>query len=132
MASSSNSIMQDIVVIRRPDDVPPGFQFKPSDEDLVLQYLKKNIENPQGFHVEFMPDANIYDCHPERLLHMYGFSEGNKDAYFFSLREKKFGHGDIANRAVKDGSGLWNKSVSKKPVKGVDAATEAGLTIWVG
>ncbi|XP_026396463.1 NAC domain-containing protein 72-like [Papaver somniferum] len=133
--ASSNSIMQDMVVIRRPESVPLGFQFKPADEDLVLEYLKKKIENPGGFHVEFMPDAIIYDCHPEHLLYTYGFSEGNKDAYLFSRREKKFGHGDRANRVVKDGSGLWNKSTSKKPVKGVDGRVighKSGLVFFTG
>ncbi|XP_026431940.1 NAC transcription factor 29-like [Papaver somniferum] len=129
-------MMQDIVVIRRPDNVPPGFLFKPSDEDLVLLYLKNKTENPQGFHVEFMPDANIYDCHPERLLYTYEFAQGNKDAYFFSKREKKFGHGDRANRIVKDGCGLWSKSIPKKPVNGgVDGRVighKSGLVFFNG
>ncbi|KAI3913314.1 hypothetical protein MKW92_006479 [Papaver armeniacum] len=82
-----------------------------------------------------MPDAIIYDCHPEHLLYTYGFAVGTKDAYFFSLREKKFGHGDRTNRVVKDGSGLWSKSVSKKPVNGVDGRVighKSGLVFFTG
>ncbi|KAI3838693.1 hypothetical protein MKX03_013383 [Papaver bracteatum] len=48
---------------------------------------------------------------------------------------KKLGHGDRANRVVKDGSGLWNKSISKKPVKGVDGSVighKSGIVFFTG
>ncbi|MCL7040907.1 hypothetical protein MKW94_009675 [Papaver nudicaule] len=126
--------MQDPGMIQYPD-VPIGFKFKPTDKELVSLYLKEKIEHPDQFRVPCMPDTNIYDFHPENLLNTHGFTEGNKDAYFFSSREKKHGHGTRANRIVKDDSGFWCISQAKKPVLADDGSTighKSGLVFYNG
>ncbi|KAI3941017.1 hypothetical protein MKX01_003741 [Papaver californicum] len=100
----------------KPFKIAIGFKFKPSDDELVSYYLKKKIENPDGFQPSCIPCRNIYDYLPEELL------EGNKgmDAYFFTPRNKRYLNGTRAARSVKQGYGYWRMGSVPKDIRGVN------------
>ncbi|MCL7045301.1 hypothetical protein MKW94_026980 [Papaver nudicaule] len=83
--------------------IPIGFTFAPSDDELFF-YLKNKIENSDdGNNSLNIPEKNIYDFLPQELL------DGNKDkdAYFFTPRNKISKNGSSINRSVKEGYGHW-------------------------
>ncbi|KAI3995659.1 hypothetical protein MKX01_031432 [Papaver californicum] len=87
-------------------ELPPGFVFAPSDQDLLSIYLKIKIEDPsRSFDFPYIPEANIYEYHPQQLL------EGIKEqsAFFFTQRTKRYANGKRPTRTV-EGHGYWRMS----------------------
>jgi No apical meristem (NAM) protein len=46
-----------------PVSLPPGFRFHPTDEELVLYYLKRKI-NGREIEMEIIPEVDLYKCEP--------------------------------------------------------------------
>ncbi|KAI3848463.1 hypothetical protein MKX03_031730 [Papaver bracteatum] len=118
--------------------IAPGFKFLPSNDELVFIYLKRKIQDPEGFQPPFIPEMKIYDYLPQKLLGTYTHaclwlfyffwfkSIGvHKDAYFFTPRNKRHENGSRAARSVKGGPGYWRAGPPKKEIKGVDGRTAA-------
>ncbi|KAF5197828.1 Nac domain [Thalictrum thalictroides] len=79
--------------------LPPGFRFHPTDEELVVQYLRrKAFACP--LPASIIPEVDICKFEPWDL-------PGNleQERYFFSTREAKYRNGNRPNRAT--GSGYW-------------------------
>lgn len=97
-------------------NLPPGFRFHPTDEELVVQYLRrKALSRPLPAYV--IPEIELYKFEPWDLP--LGIGGGNqKVRYFFTLREPKYpnGAGGRANRAA--GSGYWKATGRDRPVMG--------------
>ncbi|XP_074579594.1 NAC domain-containing protein 83-like [Curcuma longa] len=86
--------------------LPPGFRFHPTDEELVVQYLKrKAFSCPLPAAV--IPEINLSEFDPWDLP---GENEG--DRYFFNMVERSTYH--RSNRAT--GSGYWKATGKPKPV----------------
>ncbi|KAI3846502.1 hypothetical protein MKW92_035121 [Papaver armeniacum] len=112
-------------------ELPPGFVFNPSDQELLSMYLKPKIENPE---IQFavmpcMPDVNAYEYHPEKLLERYQ----EKSGYFFTQRTKRCANGNRPNRTV-EGHGYWRMSIKTEPVKEGDTEVgkKSGLVFHTG
>ncbi|TKW34041.1 hypothetical protein SEVIR_2G279100v4 [Setaria viridis] len=93
-----------------PRQLPPGFRFHPTDEELVVQYLRrKALSRP-------LPAAVIPVVHDGARLDPWdlpGASEG--EGYFFSLRRAPaMGRG--GGRRRRAGSGYWKATGKEKPV----------------
>ena len=43
--------------------LPPGFRFHPTDEELVVDYLKRKI-NGRKIELEIIPEVDLYKCEP--------------------------------------------------------------------
>ena len=43
--------------------LPPGFRFHPTDEELVVYYLKRKI-NGRKIELEIIPEVDLYKCEP--------------------------------------------------------------------
>lgn len=43
--------------------MPPGFRFHPTDEELVIYYLKRKI-NGRTIELEIIPEIDLYKCEP--------------------------------------------------------------------
>ncbi|KAL6846795.1 hypothetical protein ACP4OV_024243 [Aristida adscensionis] len=88
--------------------LPPGFRFHPTDEELVVQYLRrKALSRP-------LPAAVIPVVHDAAGLDPWdlpGAAEG--EGYFFSLRRPPAAGGRRKRRA---GSGYWQVTGKEKPV----------------
>ncbi|KAJ4967760.1 hypothetical protein NE237_014461 [Protea cynaroides] len=97
-----------------PTTMPPGYRFVPTEEEIVLCYLNKKVENPD-FRVSFIKEVDIYKFHPKQLIKFDG-SGRNKYHYFFTQRKRKHQQGSRASRQAEGGS-LWKATSGEKPIK---------------
>nr|UER43243.1 NAC026 protein [Populus tomentosa] len=89
--------------------LPPGFRFHPTDEELILHYLKKKLASTP-FPVSIIADVDIYKFDPWDLPAKS--SLGEKEWYFFSPRDRKYPNGARPNRAA--ASGYWKATGTDK------------------
>jgi len=92
--------------------LPPGFRFQPTDEELVLQYLRrKALELPLPAAV--IPDVhNLYSLDPWDIS---GASDGEK--YFFAVRPAA-GAGGKRGGTTTTANGCWKPAAGgrERPV----------------
>ncbi|CAH8303343.1 unnamed protein product [Eruca vesicaria subsp. sativa] len=88
--------------------LPPGFRFHPTDEELVVQYLKRKVFS-SPLPASIIPDVDVCRADPWDL-------PGNfeNERYFFSTREAKYPNGNRSNRATE--SGYWKATGIDKRV----------------
>ncbi|KAK4785286.1 hypothetical protein SAY86_001975 [Trapa natans] len=79
--------------------LPPGFRFHPTDEELVVQYLKRKV-NACPLPASIIPEVDVCKSDPWDLP-----GDMDQERYFFSTREAKYPNGNRSNRAT--GSGYW-------------------------
>jgi len=92
-------------------DLPPGFRFFPTDEELVVHYLcKKVVSHPLPAFI--IGDVDLYKYDPWDLPEKALF--GEKEWYFFTPRDRKYPNGSRPNRAA--GSGYWKATGADKPI----------------
>ncbi|KAI5075663.1 hypothetical protein GOP47_0009739 [Adiantum capillus-veneris] len=97
--------------------LPPGFRFHPTDEELVVHYLKKKAASCP-LPVPIITDIDLYKFDPWELPAKASF--GEHEWYFFSPRDRKYPNGARPNRAA--ASGYWKATGTDKPItsSGVD------------
>ncbi|OVA09625.1 NAC domain [Macleaya cordata] len=83
--------------------LPPGFRFHPTDEELVVQYLKRKV-----FACP-LPASIIPEYDPWDLP-----GDWEQERYYFSTREAKYRNGNRTNRAT--GSGYWKATGIDKQI----------------
>ncbi|MCD7470252.1 hypothetical protein HAX54_009972 [Datura stramonium] len=81
---------------------PPGFRFHPTDEELVLYYLKKKICRKRIF-LDAIAETDVYKWDPEDLPDLSKLKTGDRQWFFYSPRDRKYPNGARANRATKHG-----------------------------
>lgn len=59
----STSEVHQILTLMAPVSLPPGFRFHPTDEELVVYYLKRKI-NGRSIELEIIPEVDLYKCEP--------------------------------------------------------------------
>ncbi|KAJ7571549.1 hypothetical protein O6H91_01G166400 [Diphasiastrum complanatum] len=84
-------------------NLPPGFRFHPTDEELVGFFLVNKIMDSNHSWVRAIPDVDLHRCEPWDLPGVG--KKGEKDRYYFSLRDKKYPTGTRSNRASE--AGYW-------------------------
>lgn len=91
--------------------LPPGFRFHPTDEELVMHYLCRKCAS-QSISVPIIAEIDLYKFDPWDLpgLALYG----EKEWYFFSPRDRKYPNGSRPNRAA--GTGYWKATGADKPI----------------
>ncbi|XP_065851248.1 NAC domain-containing protein 1-like [Euphorbia lathyris] len=92
---------------------PPGYRFKPHDEELVVYYLKKKIFN-EDLPRNRIKEVELYKYNPETLAAKYK-ANGEDEWYFFTPRDRKYPNGDRPNRAA--GDGFWKATGADKAIK---------------
>ncbi|KAF3333947.1 NAC domain-containing protein 48-like protein [Carex littledalei] len=92
-------------------NLPPGFRFHPTDEELVIHYLCRRCTG-QNINSPIIAEINLYRYNPWELPGMAMY--GEKEWYFFSPRDRKYPNGCRPNRAA--GSGYWKATGADKPV----------------
>ncbi|KAJ7945130.1 NAC domain protein [Quillaja saponaria] len=92
-------------------ELPPGFRFHPTDEELVNHYLCRKCSQ-KSIAVPIIREIDLYKYDPWELpgLALYG----EKEWYFFSPRDRKYPNGSRPNRAA--GSGYWKATGADKPI----------------
>lgn len=123
--------------------LPPGFRFHPTDEELVMHYLCRKCAS-QPIAVPIIAEIDLYKYDPWYLpgnfqiqitafkyfiaflfyyfiCEMYNCSfctgmalYGEKEWYFFSPRDRKYPNGSRPNRSA--GTGYWKATGADKPI----------------
>jgi len=102
--------------------LPPGFRFHPTDEELILHYLRNRAASAPC-PVPIIADVDIYKFDPWDLPSKALYGDG--EYYFFSPRDRKYPNGIRPNRAA--GSGYWKATGTDKPIH--DSATGEGVGV---
>ncbi|CAL0310137.1 unnamed protein product [Lupinus luteus] len=103
-------------------NLPPGFRFHPTDEELVLHYLKKKSASaPLPVHI--IAEVDLYKFDPWELPAKAVF--GDQEWYFFSPRDRKYPNGARPNRAAT--SGYWKATGTDKPVLTCGGTQKVGV-----
>ncbi|KAH8522431.1 hypothetical protein Peur_040944 [Populus x canadensis] len=88
--------------------LPPGFRFHPTDEELVVQYLKRKVF-ACPLPASIIPEVDVCKSDPWDLP-----GDLEQERYFFSTREAKYPNGNRSNRAT--GSGYWKATGIDKQI----------------
>ncbi|KAL7218286.1 hypothetical protein ACSBR2_011542 [Camellia fascicularis] len=83
-------------------NLPPGFRFHPTDEELITYYLLKKVLDC-NFTGRAITEVDLNKCEPWELPEKAKM--GEKEWYFFSLRDRKYPTGLRTNRATE--AGYW-------------------------
>ncbi|KAK7399348.1 hypothetical protein VNO78_10530 [Psophocarpus tetragonolobus] len=92
-------------------ELPPGFRFHPTDDELVNHYLCRKCAS-QTLAVPIIKEIDLYKFDPWHLPEMALY--GEKEWYFFSPRDRKYPNGSRPNRAA--GTGYWKATGADKPI----------------
>ncbi|PIN15488.1 hypothetical protein CDL12_11872 [Handroanthus impetiginosus] len=92
-------------------NLPAGFRFHPTDEELVVHYLCRRCAGQQ-ISVPIIAEIDLYKFDPWELPAKALY--GEKEWYFFSPRDRKYPNGSRPNRAA--GTGYWKATGADKPV----------------
>ncbi|KAF7085766.1 hypothetical protein CFC21_089159 [Triticum aestivum] len=96
---------------------PPGFRFRPSDDELIRYYLLPKLQGRGHAPNRAIIEHNVYQCHPDDLVGKYrGRGEG-KSFYFLSPRVRRYDNGDRPRRDTEDGRGRWKVSTGKRDMQ---------------
>ncbi|XP_057737390.1 NAC domain-containing protein 87-like isoform X2 [Arachis stenosperma] len=92
-------------------DLPPGFRFHPTDEEIISYYLTHKVLNT-SFTATAIGEVDLNKCEPWDLPQKAKM--GEKDWYFFWQRDKKYPTGIRTNRATE--SGYWKATGKDKEI----------------
>ncbi|XP_059664242.1 NAC domain-containing protein 100 [Cornus florida] len=93
------------------ETLPPGFRFHPTDEELITYYLMNKISDA-NFTGRAIGDVDLNKCEPWDLPGKAKM--GEKEWYFFSLRDRKYPTGVRTNRATN--TGYWKTTGKDKEI----------------
>ncbi|GAB4845455.1 hypothetical protein Ancab_038862 [Ancistrocladus abbreviatus] len=94
-----------------PMDLPPGFRFHPTDEELITHYLSPKVLD-SNFYARAIGDVDLNKCEPWDLPRMAKM--GEKEWYFFCVRDRKYPTGLRTNRATE--AGYWKATGKDKEI----------------
>jgi hypothetical protein len=81
---------------------PPGFRFHPTDEELILYYLKRKICGKR-LKLDIVAETDVYKWDPQDLPGLSKLKTGDRQWFFFSPRDRKYPNGARSNRATRHG-----------------------------
>ncbi|KAG0467451.1 hypothetical protein HPP92_018417 [Vanilla planifolia] len=103
-------------------NLPPGFRFHPTDEELVVHYLCRKATY-QLLPVRIIAEVDLYKFDPWELPDKALF--GQREWYFFTPRDRKYPNGSRPNRAA--GRGYWKATGADKPVLAKGGGQAVGI-----
>ncbi|KAA8541225.1 hypothetical protein F0562_025168 [Nyssa sinensis] len=117
------------------ESLPPGFRFHPTDEELITYYLTHKVSD-FNFTSKAIADVDFNKCEPWDLpdgkiddlefeFSVAKASMGEKEWYFFSLRDRKYPTGLRTNRATE--AGYWKTTGKDKEIYSATATILVGM-----
>ncbi|MCL7026205.1 hypothetical protein MKW94_002949 [Papaver nudicaule] len=91
--------------------LPPGFRFHPTDEELITFYLASKVFSGSFCGIE-IAEVDLNRCEPWELPDIAKM--GEREWYFFSLRDRKYPTGLRTNRATE--AGYWKATGKDREV----------------
>ncbi|KAL2499921.1 NAC domain-containing protein [Abeliophyllum distichum] len=104
MASGFRSVDEHI-------DLPPGFRFHPTDEELITHYLSLKVVD-SSFCATAIGEVDLNKVEPWDLP--WKAKMGEKEWYFFCVRDRKYPTGLRTNRATD--AGYWKATGKDKEI----------------
>ncbi|KAL0337755.1 UNVERIFIED_CONTAM: NAC domain containing protein 50 [Sesamum calycinum] len=95
-------------------NLPIGYRFLPTDEELIVHYLKRKVYS-QPLSYNNIPTVNLYQYTPENLCDVLGGDDEEKEWYLFSPRKRISSGGTRVDRTTP--YGYWKASTGDKPIK---------------
>ncbi|KAK7265809.1 hypothetical protein RJT34_33433 [Clitoria ternatea] len=92
-------------------DLPPGFRFHPTDEELISHYLYKKVIDT-NFSARAIGEVDLNKSEPWDLP--WKAKMGEKEWYFFCVRDRKYPTGLRTNRATE--AGYWKATGKDKEI----------------
>ncbi|RWV92645.1 hypothetical protein BHE74_00032456 [Ensete ventricosum] len=111
------------------EQLPPGFRFHPTDEELITHYLTHKITEAD-FDARAIAEVDLTKSEPWDLpgKHLDGVlisKLGEKEWYFFSLRDRKYPSGVRTNRATN--AGYWKTTGKDKEISDSSTSELVGM-----
>ncbi|KAG0454584.1 hypothetical protein HPP92_023876 [Vanilla planifolia] len=103
--------------------LPPGFRFHPTDQELILHYLRKKATGTLPPASDIIAEVDLYKFNPWELPEKAFFGEG--EWFFFSPRDRKYPNGVRPNRAA--ACGYWKATGTDKPILAADSSQCLGV-----
>ncbi|RCV33960.1 hypothetical protein SETIT_7G124900v2 [Setaria italica] len=97
--------------LHQPMELPPGFRFHPTDEELITHYLARKVADAR-FAAFAVSEADLNKCEPWDLPSLAKM--GEKEWYFFCLKDRKYPTGLRTNRATE--AGYWKATGKDKDI----------------
>lgn len=92
-------------------DLPPGFRFHPTDEEIITHYLTDKVMNSR-FSASAIAEVDLNKNEPWDLPSKAKM--GEKEYYFFCQRDRKYPTGMRTNRATE--AGYWKATGKDKEI----------------
>ncbi|KAK3035005.1 hypothetical protein RJ639_033383 [Escallonia herrerae] len=102
--------------------LPPGFRFHPTDEELITFYLLKKVLD-SNFTGRAIAEVDLNKCEPWELPEKAKM--GEKEWYFFSLRDRKYPTGLRTNRATE--AGYWKATGKDREIYSSKTCSLVGM-----
>ncbi|KAI3675011.1 hypothetical protein L1987_84592 [Smallanthus sonchifolius] len=102
--------------------LPPGFRFHPTDEELITCYLLRKVLD-RSFTGRAFADVDLNKCEPWELPQRAKM--GEKEWYFFSLRDRKYPTGLRTNRATE--AGYWKATGKDREIYSSKTSALVGM-----
>ncbi|KAL4591991.1 hypothetical protein LXL04_004968 [Taraxacum kok-saghyz] len=93
--------------------LPPGFRFHQTDEELIVHYLQRKVIST-ALPASILAEIELYKFDPWELPYKALF--GEDEWYFFTPRDRKYPNGVRPNRMA--GSGYWKATGTDRPIMG--------------
>ncbi|GMH16948.1 hypothetical protein Nepgr_018789 [Nepenthes gracilis] len=94
-----------------PMDLAPGFRFHPTDEELITHYLSPKVLD-SNFSARAIGVVDLNKCEPWDLPRRAKM--GEREWYFFCMRDRKYPTGLRTNRATD--AGYWKATGKDKEI----------------
>ncbi|KAK9067214.1 hypothetical protein SSX86_014540 [Deinandra increscens subsp. villosa] len=94
-----------------PLDLPPGFRFHPTDEELISHYLYPKVSD-FNFVARVIGEVDLNKVEPWELP--WRAKHGEQEWFFFCVRDRKYPTGSRTNRATS--AGYWKATGKDKEI----------------
>ncbi|KAI4320593.1 hypothetical protein MLD38_034055 [Melastoma candidum] len=105
---------------------PPGFRFHPTDEELVLYYLKRKICR-RRLRLNIISELDVYKWDPQELPGQSLLKTGDRQWFFFSPRDRKYPNAARSNRATRQG--YWKATGKDRNISSCSRAVGVKKTL---
>ncbi|KQK18325.1 protein CUP-SHAPED COTYLEDON 1 [Brachypodium distachyon] len=107
----------------REEELPPGFRFHPTDEELISYYLARKVADVNFSGARAIAEIDLNKCEPWELPDKAKM--GEKEWYFYSLRDRKYPTGLRTNRAT--GAGYWKATGKDREIRSARTGALVGM-----